>query len=91
MKSVTMQWANENSKDINLIDIRTIEEYNERNIPNTTHIVMDELIANHSKYLNKNDTYYLMCRSGRRSANTINQLSKEGYKLINVDGGIISI
>ncbi len=35
----------------------------------------------------KNKTYYVICRSGNRSANASKYLAKQGYNVINLDGG----
>lgn len=49
---------------------------------------MNNLLKNPEKYLNKEKEYYIMCQSGMRSSRTSNILSKQGYKIINVSGGI---
>ena len=42
------------------------------------------------EFLDKNKEYYLICRSGARTASTCYMLREEGYNVINVAGGIIS-
>ena len=56
-----------------------------RNIP------LAGLVLNHSAFLEKGKTYYIMCHSGGRSYNAISQLEGEGYDLINVEGGISAL
>ena len=51
---------------------------------------MGKLLENPEKYLDKDKEYYLLCRSGARSENACSVLMKEGYKVINVKGGVIN-
>ena len=39
--------------------------------------------------LDKSKTYYLYCRSGRRSNQAANRMLKEGFKVFDMKGGII--
>lgn len=73
-----------------LIDVRSKEEYQNGHIPNAKNIVMNQLLANPSKYLMKDKTYYIVCQSGMRSKRTVKALLKEGYDVINVSGGTMS-
>lgn len=73
---------------INLIDIREPYEVKTRSLKGSKNIPMDNLLKNPEKYLNKEKEYYIMCQSGMRSSRTSNILSKQGYKIINVSGGI---
>ena len=41
------------------------------------------------KILKKNKPVAVYCRSGRRSADAAQLLAEEGYKVIDLDGGII--
>lgn len=72
-----------------VIDIRQDYEVAEVFIHGTTHIEMNELILNHTKYLDKQKTYYIMCRSGMRSVGLINELERHGYDLVNLEHGIL--
>ena len=73
---------------INLIDIREPYEDKTRSLKGSKNIPMNNLLKNPEKYLNKEKEYYIMCQSGMRSSRTSNILSKQGYKIINVSGGI---
>ena len=73
---------------INLIDIRPPYEVKTRRLKGAKNIPMNNLLKNPEKYLNKEKEYYIMCQSGMRSSRTSNILSKQGYKIINVSGGI---
>ncbi|MDZ4992444.1 rhodanese-like domain-containing protein [Clostridium perfringens] len=73
---------------VNLIDIREPYEYKARALKNSKNIPMIDILGNPSKYLDKDKKYYIMCQSGGRSSRVTGVLSKEGYDVINVSGGI---
>lgn len=72
---------------VNIIDIRKSFLYNLGNIPSSKNIPMNFLLTNPNDYLNKNEEYYIYCSQGFESAKACNELSKKGYKVINVLGG----
>lgn len=72
---------------INIIDIRKNFMFNLGNIPGSKNIPMAFLISNPSKYLSKNDEYYIYCMQGFESVKVCDKLSKKGYKVVNVLGG----
>lgn len=74
-------------KNPNIIDIRSIENYNHKHIPNSINIPFTNLLSNPSKYLKYSETYYIYCSSGIKSTKVCNYLSKQGYNVINVLGG----
>ena len=57
----------------------------------TLHIPMNTLLTYPEKFLSKNTQYYILCRSGRRSYVLTEILSKKGYDLVNIVGGILVI
>ncbi|HEY5523989.1 MAG TPA: rhodanese-like domain-containing protein, partial [Clostridium sp.] len=46
------------------------------------------LLNEADKYLSKDKEYYIMCQSGGRSARACNSLTKEGFNVTNVSGGM---
>ena len=72
---------------INIIDLRSIEKYNTSHINTSINIPFNILINNPSKYLKKEEKYYLYCQSGITSTKVCKLLSISGYKVINVLGG----
>lgn len=74
-------------KEYNIIDIRDSYSYNLGHVYNAVNIPMDILLNNPSKFLNKNDIYYIYCTSGIRSKKTCELLKLLGYKVINVIDG----
>lgn len=73
---------------IELIDIREPEEFRYGSILTAKNIPMGNILSTPSKYLIKDKKYYIICQSGARSARTVKALSKEGYKVVNVAGGV---
>ena len=70
-----------------IIDIRSNYNFINGHIPGSINITSSELLNNYKKYLNKNETYYIYCQSGSRSKLIVNELSKLGFNVININGG----
>ena len=73
-----------------ILDVRTIQEYQEGHIPNSLNIpneTIDESIKEELKDLNQ--TIYIYCRSGNRSKQASEKLVALGYTNIYEFGGII--
>lgn len=73
---------------IELIDIREDYEYRGGNIKSAKNIPMGNLLNEADKYLSKDKEYYIMCQSGARSGRACNTLTKEGFNVTNVSGGM---
>lgn len=73
---------------IELIDIRETYEYKSGTIKTAKNIPMGEILAKPDKYLKKDKEYYIMCQSGGRSSSACKQLSKLGFDITNVAGGV---
>ena len=78
--------------DVVVLDVRTAEEFNEAHIANAIHIdqFKKDFIEQAKKRLPVGKTIAVYCRSGRRSANAAGLLAKEGYKPVNLKGGIMA-
>ena len=74
-------------KNPNIIDIRSIEKYNDNHVPGSININYNLLISNPGKYLDKNLTYYIYCQKGITSIKAVNLLRKQGFNVYNVIGG----
>lgn len=74
--------------NVELIDIREPYEYKGGTIRTAKNVPMGNLISEPDRYLRKDKTYYIMCQSGARSSRTCNVLTKQGYDVINVSGGM---
>ena len=77
--------------DIQRLDVRTVAEYSEEHIPGSINInVLDnEFGTNIEKLLQKDRPVAVYCKSGRRSRNAANILVKKGFKVYNLDKGIL--
>lgn len=73
---------------VELIDIREPYEYKTGSLRTAKNIPMGNLLASPEKYLVRDKTYYIMCQSGGRSGSTTKILTKLGFDVINVAGGI---
>ena len=90
IKNITVQEAKELylKADYLLLDVRTVSEYQERNIQPSIHIPLQELEARQGE-LPRDKTILLICRSGNRSLKAIEILQKYGFaNLYNVQGGL---
>lgn len=73
--------------NVNLIDIRSIEKYNNKHIMNAINIPMEQLLINPNKYLNKYERYYIYCQKGMQSRKMCQILTNSGYNVTNITGG----
>ncbi len=73
---------------IELIDIREPDEYKNGTLETAKNIPMVDLLKDPDKYLDEDQTYYIMCQSGRRSSKTTKELIDQGFHAIDVTGGI---
>ena len=74
-------------KNINIVDIRNVEKYNDNHIPNAINIPQEKILLNPNKYLDKNIRYYIYCQKGMSSYNICRILTTMGYKVTNINGG----
>lgn len=76
---------------VQLVDVRTAEEYAEGHIPNAVNIdVSSPDFVEKVSALDKKRTVALYCRSGRRSKRAAEQVVSLGFEVVELDGGIIS-
>ena len=62
-----------------IIDVRTLEEWNEGHHPEAVHLPMGRFPEN----INKNSRLLIYCRTGRRAKIAVQQYIKKGYKNVN--------
>ena len=79
------------ANSVQLLDVRTPQEYAEGHIAGALNINVqsDDFQQVAEKELSKDSTILVYCRSGRRSMNAAEILTKLGYKVVNLKGGII--
>ena len=66
-----------------LLDVRTPEEFNAGNLPNSININLNSPdFDSKIKELDPSKTYYVYCKSGNRSTKAVNKMEKMGFKHI---------
>ena len=86
------EFAREIAKEgVQIVDVRTAAEYAEGHIPNAVNIdVYSSDFADKIAKLDKERTVAIYCRSGRRSKSAAEQAVKQGFKVVELDGGVLS-
>lgn len=76
---------------VQLVDVRTPQEYAEGHIDGALNINVQSVDFQQmaEKELSKDSTILVYCRSGRRSMDAAEVLTKLGYNVVNLKGGII--
>lgn len=91
MKTMTTQQVQElveSKQAINLIDVRETDEVAAGKIPGAINIPLGLLEFRMSE-LDKSKEYIMVCRSGGRSGQATRFLENQGYKVANMDGGML--
>lgn len=70
-----------------LLDVREPYEWAAGHAPAATHIPLAQL-GHRSAEIPRDDTVYVICRSGARSARVTMALTEAGWQAINVGGGM---
>lgn len=71
-----------------IIDVSDTYTYKSNHINGSINIPYDELINNYRKYLNKNEKYYLYCKSGKLSKRATIILSSLGYHVFYMEKSV---
>ena len=80
--------ANDN---VQILDVRTASEYAEGHISGAVNIdVLASGFAEKIAALDKEKTLAIYCRSGRRSKAAAEQAVKQGFTVVELDGGVLS-
>ncbi len=79
------------SDSVQLVDVRTPQEYAEGHIDGALNINVqsDNFKVLAQRELSKDSTVFVYCLSDRRSLDATEILTKLGYKVVNLKGGII--
>ena len=70
-----------------IIDVREEVEFKQVHIESAQNLPLSSLSDTY-EVLDKNQTYYVICKSGIRSARACQFLAEQGYEVINVQGGM---
>ena len=81
-----------NDPNVVVLDVRSAEEFKEVHIEGAVNIdqAPDNFIEKAKAALPIDKTIAVYCRSGRRSANAAGKLAAQGYKCVNLKGGILA-
>lgn len=76
---------------VQLLDVRTPQEYAEGHIAGAVNIDVqaDNFQPTVRQELSKDSTILVYCRSGRRSLDAAEILTRLGYRVVNLKGGIL--
>jgi len=78
------KYKNEN---LNILDVREEDEYEEAHIPGATNIPLSNIDQELTK-LDKDKEYVVHCQAGSRSKKASDILEEQGYQVTNVSGGM---
>ena len=81
----------ENNEMLHIIDVRSKEEYygNSGHIPDSKLVPLQTIASSMEKLKNIEDTIYVVCLSGKRSAIASKILRSNGINALNLSGGML--
>ena len=74
---------------LSLVDVREIEEFKMLHLEGAHNLPLSQLADSYDQ-LDKNQLHYVICKSGMRSARACQFLEEYGYKVINIQGGMMA-
>lgn len=74
-------------ESLSVLDVREVEEFEALHLEDARNFPLSQL-ADTYEQLDKDNLYYVICKSGMRSARACQFLSEQGYEVINVQGGM---
>jgi adenylyltransferase/sulfurtransferase len=76
-------------EDLTLLDVREAWELSIASVPGVVHIPMGE-VAERVQELDASKETVVLCRSGRRSLEVAKYLQQNGFRAVNLTGGILA-
>jgi rhodanese-related sulfurtransferase len=77
--------------DVQLIDVRANDLYSEGHIPGAVNIALESPdFLSQIEMLDKDNTVAVYCRGGRQSKEAAEKLSAAGFKVVELEGGILT-
>lgn len=75
-----------------ILDVRTPAEYSEGHLKGAKQLdyLNAEIFDAGVKKLDKANTYYIYCRSGRRSHGACEKMKAQGFKVFDMEGGYLN-
>ena len=74
-------------ESLSVLDVREVEEFEALHLEGARNFPLSQL-ADAYEQLDKTQPYYVICKSGIRSARACQFLTEQGYEVINVQGGM---
>ena len=74
-------------ESLSVLDVREVEEFEALHLEGARNLPLSQL-ADTYKQLDNDNLYYVICKSGMRSARACQFLAEQGYEVINVQGGM---
>ncbi|MGH8866754.1 MAG: rhodanese-like domain-containing protein [Actinomycetes bacterium] len=78
----------ERRSELQILDVREPDEWAEGHIPDAVHIPMDQ-VPERLDELDRDRPVVAVCRSGRRSGEVVDYLSRLGISAENMPGGMV--
>lgn len=79
--------VNDVPEDAKILDVREDYEFSAGHATGAHHLPLDQLPARYEDELDPDEDYYVICRTGGRSAQAAEFLESHGYSAFNVGGG----
>ena len=74
-------------ESLSVLDVREVEEFEALHLEGARNFPLSQL-ADTYEQLDKTQPYYVICKSGIRSARACRFLAEQGYEVVNVQGGM---
>ncbi|OFN80879.1 rhodanese-like domain-containing protein [Streptococcus sp. HMSC061D10] len=74
-------------ESLSVLDVREVEEFETLHLEGARNLPLSQL-ADTYEQLDKTQPYYVICKSGIRSARACQFLAEHGYEVVNVQGGM---
>ena len=74
-------------ESLSVLDVREVEEFETLHLEGARNLPLSQL-ADTYEQLDKTQPYYVICKSGIRSARACQFLTEQGYEVVNVQGGM---
>lgn len=89
MKEITFEdfYRLYQNNSLSVLDVREVEEFEALHLEGARNLPLSQLADTYDQ-LDKSQSYYVICKSGMRSARACQFLAGQGYDVINVQGGM---
>ena len=74
-------------ESLSVLDVREVEEFEALHLEGAQNLPLGQLADIYDR-LDKDLLYYVICKSGMRSARACQFLAEKGYDVLNVQGGM---